>query len=222
MWLILALSIVAVGVFLERIMFFHRNSPPIDAFLSGITNLIRRGQFDEALTRCDDAYGPAVRVVQASLLKRGLPKAELREVVQEVAQMQVPRLEANLPLLATIAQIAPLLGLLGTVMGMMHAFMQIDEAKGAVPVGDLSASIWEALITTAGGLVVAIPCYVAYNFLASRVQAIIIDMERCGIEVIQLITLSPQSAPPSSSSSEKAPASGTDTPEKKAAANDKK
>lgn len=189
MWPILLLSIVAVGIFFERFYFFHRNSPPVDAFLSGITNLIRRGQYDEALVRCDDAYGPAVRVVQAALLKRDLPKAELREIVQEVAQMQVPRLESNLAIIGTIAQIAPLLGLLGTVTGMISAFMTISQAQGAVPVNNLASSIWEALITTAGGLCVAIPCYVAYNYLASRVQAILVDMERCGIEVIQLLTL---------------------------------
>lgn len=221
MWLIFALSIVAIGVFLERIVFFHRNSPPVDAFLSGITNLIRRGQHDEALARCDDAYGPAVRVVQASLLKRGLPKEELREVVQEVAQMQVPRLETNLSILATIAQIAPLLGLLGTVIGMMEAFKQIDDAKGSVPVGELSGSIWEALITTAGGLIVAIPCYVAYNYLASRVQAIVVDMERCGIEVVQLLTLSSPTIPATPAATQNAPVS-KDSSEKKTPKDEKK
>jgi biopolymer transport protein ExbB len=198
MWFILAASVLAVGVFVERLIFFHRNSSPVDYFLSGVSNLLRRGKYQEALERCDEAYGPPVRVVQAAILKRNLPKQELREIVQEVAQIQVPRLEANLSILATIGYIAPLLGLLGTVTGMIQAFMKIDSAMGAVPVSELAESIWEALITTAGGLVVAIPCYVAYNYLASRVQTAITDMERSGIEVVQILSepVVPEPAPP--------------------------
>jgi biopolymer transport protein ExbB len=187
MWAIFACSVVSIGVFVERLIFFHRSSLNTSEFLNGIRNLIRRKQFKEALERCDEAYGPAVRVIQAAILKRHLPKSEVREIVQEVGQMEVPRLEMNLPLLATIGYISPLLGLLGTVTGMIKAFMQINQSMGSAPIGDLAGGIWEALITTAGGLVVAIPTYVAYNFLVSRLNSIVHDTERAGIEVVQLL-----------------------------------
>lgn len=196
MWFIFAASVIAVAIFIERVLFFHRNAAPIDVFLNGVSNLLRQGKFQEALERCDDAYGPAPRIVQAAILKRHLPKMELREIVQEIAQMQVPKLEANLRVLSTIGYITPLLGFLGTVTGMIHAFMTINQAMGSVPVSDLSASIWEALITTAGGLIVAIPCYIAYNFLVSRVQAIVTDMERAGIEIIQVLSENPSQNEP--------------------------
>lgn len=187
MWAIFVCSVVSIGVFAERMIFFHRASLNTSEFLNGIRNLIRRKQFKEALERCDEAYGPAVRVIQAAILKRHLPKSEVREIVQEVGQMEVPRLESNLPLLATVGYISPLLGLLGTVTGMIKAFMQINQSMGSAPIGDLAGGIWEALITTAGGLVVAIPTYVAYNFLVSRLNGIIHDTERAGIEVVQLL-----------------------------------
>jgi len=191
MWVLFLGSVLAVGVFVERMIFFHRCAINVEYFLKGLGNLLREGRYDEALERCDEAYGPAVRVAQTAILKRHLPKSDLREIVQEVAQLQVPRLEANLPLITTVASISPLIGLLGTVIGMIKAFMQMNAARGAAPVSDLAGGIWEALITTAGGLVVAIPCYVAYNYLSSRLNGIITDMERSGIEVVQLLTLTP-------------------------------
>lgn len=191
MWVLLVGSIVAVAVFVERLILFHRSSVNVDRFLKGIANLLRLGRYEEALERCDESYGPAVRVVQTAIIKRKLPKHELREMVQEVAQLQVPRLESNLSLLATVGYIAPLLGLLGTVIGMIKAFQELNNAMGAAPISDLAGGIWEALVTTAFGLVVAIPAYVAYNFLASRLNHLITDMERCGIEIIQILAESP-------------------------------
>lgn len=187
MWFIFLGSIVAIGVFVERLVFYHRCSVQVDEFLRGVCNLLREQRYGEALDRCDEAYGPAVRVVQAAILKRSLPKSELREIVQEVAQLQVPRLEANLSLISTIGYIAPLMGLLGTVTGMIQAFMRMNASMGATPINELAGGIWEALITTAGGLVVAIPTYVAYNFLVTRFNGILTDMERAGIEVVQVL-----------------------------------
>lgn len=187
MWAIFACSVVALGVFVERLIYFHRCSMPVEPFLKGIGNLVRQGKYDEALERCDEAYGPSVRVVQAAVMKRTQSKDDLKELTQEVAQLQMPGLEAHLPLLATVAHISPLLGLLGTVVGMISAFMNMNQAMGAAPISDLAGGIWEALITTAGGLCVAIPAYVAYHFLVNRLNWIVTDMERCGIEIVQLL-----------------------------------
>jgi len=134
-------------------------------------------------------------VIQAGLLKRDMPLGDLRESLQEVAQLQVPRLEKNLPILATVGYVSPLLGLLGTVTGMIHVFQTVSGARGTVPVGELAGGIWEALLTTAAGLVVAIPAYVAYNYLASRMGSEVNDMERAGIEMIQILKEGGRSRP---------------------------
>jgi biopolymer transport protein ExbB len=187
MGLLFLCSVVAVGVFAERMIFFHRCVINLDHFLKGITNLLRQGRYDEAVERCDEAYGPAVKVVQTGILKRDLPKAELREVLQDAAQLQLPRLESNMILLSTIASIAPLLGLLGTVIGMLKTFERMNVNIGTAPISDLSGGIWEALMTAAAGLMVAIPCYVAYNYLTVRLNAIVADIERGGMEIVQLL-----------------------------------
>jgi biopolymer transport protein ExbB len=108
--------------------------------------------------------------------------------VREVAQLASPDREANISLLGTIGYVAPLLGLLGTVFGMIDAFVKINKTNGTASVGDLSQGIYTALITTAAGLAVAIPCYLAHNFLVAQVHTLIADMERAGIETIHTLT----------------------------------
>lgn len=187
MWIIFIGSVIAVGVFAERMIFYHRCSVPVVPFLKGIRLLLKKGNYQEALERCDEAYGPAVKVVQAAIVKRELRKNELREVIQEVAQLEMPRIEANLTILSTVAHVMPLLGLFGTVTGMIDAFQSMTDASGATPISHLAGGIWEALVTTAGGLGVAIPAFVAYNYLSGRVNNLMSDMERAGIEVLQML-----------------------------------
>ncbi|MDE1170759.1 MAG: MotA/TolQ/ExbB proton channel family protein [Verrucomicrobium sp.] len=186
MWPILFCSILAAGVLVERLLYYRRCQIAVGEFLLGITHLLRRQQYQEALERCEEGFGPVVRVVRQAVLARNLPPAELREVVKEVAHLQLPRLEAHLGILASVGQIAPLLGLLGTVSGMIETFIEINN--GGTAVSDLAAGIWAALITTAAGLMVAIPAYLAYNFLVSRMNAIVADVERSAIEVIHVLT----------------------------------
>jgi biopolymer transport protein ExbB len=188
MGLLFVCSVVAVGVFLERMFFYKRSRMNVNEFLSGVLALVRRQSYAEAIARCEEGHGPIVNVVRTAIYKRHLPPAELREVVREIAQMEIPQLEANISFLGTIGYVAPLLGLLGTVTGMMDAFIQINRTNGTASVSELSHGISLALITTAAGLVVAIPCYVAHNFLTARVHAIVADMERAGIETIHTLT----------------------------------
>lgn len=188
MWFIFAASIVAAGVFVERLLFFHRCRLQVGEFLTGIKSLVRRRQYVEALERCDDGYGPVVNVVRAAISKRNYNPAELREIIKECAQLEMPALEANLSLLATVGYVAPLFGLLGTVLGMIDAFVQISRSSGAAPLGNLADGIWMALVATAAGLSVSIPAYVAYNYLVSRLNHLIFDMERAGIEMVHALT----------------------------------
>ncbi len=188
MVVIFVCGIVALGVFLERMFFFKRSKMNVSEFLAGVLALVRRQSYAEAITRCEEGHGPVVSVVRTAIYKRHLDPNELREVVREIAQLEIPQLEANISLLGTMGYIAPLLGLLGTVTGMIDAFVKINQTNGTASVGELSQGIYLALITTAARLVVAIPCYLAHNFLVAQVPAIVADMERAGIETIHTLT----------------------------------
>src|SRR5271155_4380197 len=181
-------SVVAVGVFFERWFYYKRSRMNVSEFLAGVLALVRRQSYAEAISRCEEGHGPIVSVVRTAIYKRHLPPAELREVVREIAQLEIPNLEANVSLLGTIGYVAPLLGLLGTVNGMIQAFVQINRTNGTASVGELSQGIYTALITTAAELVVAIPCYLAHNFLVAQVHSLVADMERAGIETIHTLT----------------------------------
>jgi biopolymer transport protein ExbB len=181
-------SIIAVGVFVERMFYYKRCQMNVSEFLAGVLAMVRRQSYVEAIARCEEGHGPVVTVVRTAIYKRHLPAAELREIVREIAQLEIPQLEANVSLLGTIGYMAPLLGLLGTVTGMYEAFVKLNRTSGTASVGDLSQGIYTALITTAAGLVVAIPCYLAHNFLVAQVHGIVSDMERAGIETIHTLT----------------------------------
>jgi biopolymer transport protein ExbB len=185
-------SAIALGVFVERLFYYKRSRMNVSEFLAGVLAMVRRQRYAEAIIRCEEGHGPVVSVVRTAIYKRHLPPAELREVVREIAQLAIPDLEANISLLGTMGYIAPLLGLFGTVLGMIDAFEKINSTSGAASVGDLSAGIYTALITSAAGLAVAIPCYLGHNFLVARVHAIVADMERAGIETIHTLTDLPQ------------------------------
>jgi biopolymer transport protein ExbB len=187
MWLILLCSILSVGVFLERWTYFHRASIRVGEFMRGLANLIQRRNFAEALHECAGTPGPVARVIHAAVVRHHAPRAELKEIVQEAAQLEVPKLERRLGLLATIAFVAPLIGLLGTVGGLIDAFGVLSQSSFASST-DLAAGIYKSLLTTAAGIGVAIPSAVAYMFLSSRVNTLMHDMERGGIEIVNLIT----------------------------------
>ncbi|MGA8655310.1 MAG: MotA/TolQ/ExbB proton channel family protein [Chthoniobacterales bacterium] len=188
MWLILLCSIVSVAVFLERILYFHRASVNAGEFLQGLSNLIRSRNFAEARVECQATSVPVTRVIHAAIVRHKLPRSELREIVQEAGQLEVPRLERNLGILVAIGYICPLIGLLGTVTGLIQAFVQLSANNGYATLADVSGGIYESLLTTAAGLVVAIPTILAYCFLSARLNALLHDMERAGIEVVNLLT----------------------------------
>lgn len=188
MYLILLCSVVGLTVFLERVFHLHRARIDTDKFMSEIRALLGGDKIKEAIALCDKTPGPVAHILQTGLSKHAAPRSEIREAIEDAGVHEVPRLEKNLVVLATIAHIAPLLGLLGTVLGMIRAFMTIEEMQGLVNPSDLAGGIWEALLTTAFGLVVAILAYVAYNFLVSRVGGVVLAMETSATEVINLLS----------------------------------
>ena len=194
MWFILVGAILAIAVFFERFFHYHRAQIHANDFVNGIINSLKRGNIVEAIATCDDTPGPVAQVVKAALVNHDRPRDEIREAVLDTARTEVTRLERNLPILVTIAQIEPLLGFLGTVTGMIKIFMVIEKTQLASP-GQLAGGVWEALLTTAGGLVVAIPSYVAYNYLVSRVQSLVVDMEKAANEILAYLSRRDDRAP---------------------------
>ena len=190
-WLILVASAVAVVVFIERVLHYHRAQINSMEFLNGVRNVLKRDNVVEALSICDATPGPVARLVKVAILNRERGRDGVREALEEAGLVEVPPLEDKLNLLATIAQISPLLGLLGTVLGFIKVFTELQNRTTLATVQDLSGGVWEALICTAAGLAVAIPCYAGYNYLVSRVNAIVLDMEKAATEIVNIVAEPP-------------------------------
>jgi biopolymer transport protein ExbB len=189
--LILLTSAVALVVFIERYLYCHRAQINSTEFLNGVRTVLKRDNVVEALSICDATAGPVARLVKTAILNRDHGRERVREALEEAGLTEVPRLEEKLNLLATIAQLAPLLGLLGTVLGFMKTFQRMKEAGLNAHVGDLSDGIGQALICAAAGLAVAIAAHAAYNYLVSRVNSIVLDMERAATEIVNIVTGTP-------------------------------
>jgi biopolymer transport protein ExbB len=188
MWLILLCSVISIAVFAERLLYFHRATIDLGEFLQGLSNLVRKRNLAEARVECQTTSVPVTRVIHAALIRHHLPRAELREIVQEAGQLEVPRLERNLGILIAIGYVCPLIGLLGTVTGLIEAFVQLSANNGYATLADVSGGIYQSLLTTAAGLVVTIPTILAYCHLSARLNVLLHDMERAGIEVVNLLS----------------------------------
>jgi biopolymer transport protein ExbB len=191
MYPIILCSIIAFGIILERLYYLRRIKIDTIAFMNNIEGALKHNKVAEAVKICEDIKGPIATIVKAGILKYDRPRQEMREAIEDAGHQEVPRLEKHIKILATIAHISPLLGLLGTVTGMVKAF-QVIQARtiGLNPVsaGDLAGGIWEALLTTAAGLIVAIPVIAAYHYLAARVQDFVFEMERSATELINILS----------------------------------
>src|SRR5438874_7251338 len=187
LWLILLTSAVAVAVFIERFLHFHRAQINSMEFLNGVRTVLKRDNVVEALSICDATPGPVARLVKPAILNRDHGRDRVREALEEAGLAEVPRLEEKLNLLATIAQLAPLLGLLGTMLGFIQTFTYMKTAGVNAHVGDLADGVWKALICGAAGLAVAIPAHAGYNYLVSRVNSIVLDMERAATEIVNIV-----------------------------------
>lgn len=187
MWVLLLTSAVAIVVFIQRLLHYHREQINSTEFLIGVRNVLKRDNVVEALSICDATPGPVARMVKVAILNRERGRDGVREALEDAGLMEVPRLEEKLSLLATIAQVAPLMGLFGTCLGLIKIFGEMEEQGTFAHVQDLSLGIWEALICTATGLAVAIFAYAAYNYLVSRVNSVVLDMEKSSSEIQNLV-----------------------------------
>lgn len=188
LWLLLLVSAVAVAVFIERFLHCHRAQINSTEFLNGVRTVLKRNNVVEALSICDATPGPIARLVKVAILNRDHGRERVREALEEAGAAEVPRLEEKLNLLATIAQLAPLIGLLGTVLGFMKTFGEMQDDGLNAHIGKLAEVVWMTLVCAAAGLAVAIPTHAGYNYLVSRINSIVLDMERSATEIVQIVT----------------------------------
>ncbi len=187
-WVIVFTGAVGMVVFTERFLHYHRAQINSTEFLNGVRTVLKRDNVVEAISICDATPGPVARLVKTAILSRDHGRDRVREALEEAGLAEVPQLEHKLNLLATIAQLAPLLGLLGTVLGFIQVFMKLQAAGPYAHFGLLAAGIWQALVCAAAGIAVAIPMHAGYNYLVSRVNAIVLDMERAANEIVHIVT----------------------------------
>ena len=187
MWLLLLLGLVALVIFIERALFLHRGQIRSKEFLNGIKNLLQKGRLMEALTLCEETPGPVAAVVKAGLRHAGDAEPGMRFAIQEAALVELPVLERRINSLAAIAQITPLLGLLGTLLGMIKTYWLFNQGGNYATPAVLAGGMWEALLTAAAGLAIAIPVHLARHFLNGRVRALVHDMEWVGNELMRYL-----------------------------------
>ncbi len=188
MWVLLLTSSVALVVFIQRLLHYHREQINSTEFLIGIRNVLKRDNVVEAISICDATPGPVARMVKIAILSRDRGRDGIREALEEAGLMEVPRLEERLNVLATVAQIAPLMGLFGTCLGFIRLFGELERSGQFAAIDNLAGGIWQALLCTATGLAVAILAYAGYNYLVGRVNSIVLDMEKSSAEIQNLVS----------------------------------
>ncbi len=184
---IIFLSFVAVYIFFER-FFAVRKASQIDInFMNRIKDYIHDEKLDAALALCQSFYNPAARMVEKGIQRIGRPLNDVNAAIENVGKLEIYKLEKSLPLLATVAGGAPMIGFLGTVMGMVRAFYDMSEQANNIDVGLLSNGIYTALITTVAGLIVGIVAYFAYNVLVARIEKVVFKLEGTMSEFMDLL-----------------------------------
>ena len=180
-------SIVAVTIIVDRFLVIKKSKSNIPQFLVKIRGLLKKKDIDGALNYCMEERTPAANIVKKGLKKYHFGHERVKEAIESAGAQEITKLEKGLSVLATISGVAPLLGFLGTVTGMISAFMRIEDLQGAANPSDLAGGIWEALLTTAFGLAVGILAYTFYNYLISAINKLVMDMEIVSNDVVDII-----------------------------------
>lgn len=180
-------SFIAVIIIAERLFFLHKAKINTDQFMNKIGKLLRDNKVEAGIILCQQTKGPIASIVEAGIQKYNRPREEIKETIESAGKAEIYILERGLSVLATIAGIAPLLGFLGTVTGMIQAFMKIETLEGNVNPAVLAGGIWEALLTTAVGLTVGIPTLIFYNYLVNKVQKFVFEMEKSSNELVDVL-----------------------------------
>lgn len=179
-------SVVALGVFLERLWSLQRGRIIPDAFIRRVEELVSQARVPDALLICQETSNPMGHIMAAALRNAGKSRQQVKEAVEESGKFESAMLDRYIEVIGTCSAIAPLLGLLGTVLGMIEVFRGVEEGGLGDP-AFFAAGIWKALITTAVGLSVAIPAYIFYKFLLARVDRLVVEMEERSLRMVDLV-----------------------------------
>ena len=194
MLVLLALSIIAIYIFGKKLWVINRAAKVDKNFLDDVKDYIHDGKTKSAITYCGKFDTPVARLVEKGVERIGRPMADIQSAIENVGNLEVARLEKGLPFLATIAGGAPMIGFLGTVTGMVRAFFNMANAGNNIDITLLSSGIYEAMITTVGGLIVGILAYFGYNYLTSRISDVVFSIENATIEFMDALN-EPEEAP---------------------------
>lgn len=187
MWPILISSIIGLAVSIDRFMMLRKAKINVPAFMVRIRGFIKKKDISGAISYCIEEKSPVANIVRKGLNKYRYGHDRVKDAIENAGSQEISKLEKGLSVLASVAGIAPLLGFLGTVTGMIQAFMTIEELAGAANPSDLAGGIWEALITTAFGLIIGIPALALYNYFLGAVKKLVGEMETVANDVIDVI-----------------------------------
>ena len=189
-WLMIPIflaSLIAIAIAVEKILTLRRNRINTNQFIMRLRGFILKDSIHDAVNLCARTPGPTAKVLMKGLSKAGRSKRDMLEIIETAGREEVYALEKHLGILASVAAVAPMIGFLGTVTGMIRAFMLVEQLGGNVNASVLAGGIWEALLTTAAGLFVGIPAYLIYNYLVSKVEMQVMEMEVSSSEIIDLV-----------------------------------
>jgi biopolymer transport protein ExbB len=186
MVILLLCSLVSITFIIERWLFFRKARLNVGSFMSKVKGYLKEGKFDDALKFCDSIQTPLSKVIRTGLANRNLPRLDLEEAMSNTRLEELVRMERFLGVLGTMGNTAPLIGLFGTVIGIMRAFHDLAVSGSGGP-SVVAAGIAEALLTTAAGLVVAIPAVMLYNYYLKKVKNHTIEMVTCGKKLVILL-----------------------------------
>lgn len=187
MWPILIGSIIAVAITIEKFLSIKKAKVNVGAFTIKIRGILKKKDIAGAINYCMEEKSPISNIIRRGLKKYKFGRKRVIEAIEAAGKIEISKMEKGLSTLATIAGAAPMLGFLGTVTGMISAFMRIQELQGSASPADLAGGIWEALITTAFGLIVGIPALALYNYFLSLVNKNVLDMERIATEILDVL-----------------------------------
>jgi len=180
-------SVIAIYIFIERFMIINNASREDDNFMNHIRDFIHDGKIDAALALCRKTQNPIARMIEKGLLRIGKPLNDINAAIENVGKLEVSRMEKNIATLATIAGAGPMLGFLGTVIGMIRAFYDMSMAGNNIDIALLSSGIYQAMITTVAGLIVGIIAFICYNVLVARVEKLVFKLEARATEFMDVL-----------------------------------
>ncbi|HOH99652.1 MAG TPA: MotA/TolQ/ExbB proton channel family protein [Bacteroidales bacterium] len=189
-WIMIVLgvfSVIAVYIFIERFFAINRASREEHNFMNNIKDSIHSGRIDAALVLCKSNQSPIARMIEKGIQRLGKPLNDINAAIENVGKLEVSRMEKNVATLATIAGASPMIGFLGTVIGMVKAFYDMSMAGNNIDIALLSTGIYQAMVTTIGGLVVGIVAYICYNVLVARIEKLVFILEARATEFMDLL-----------------------------------